>query len=256
MSVSMSAIAQQPSTPQFYVVARVVGSKGSFKRWSELLVHLCGVSATEPQGNSYYWGQDVDGREPDTLWGLEGYSHAIGFFTGHPSSQVFQAQMSLVDSERLLAEDYDLHHYDLAGGFLSRSDDEGKNRKDGFVAVLHFWAKERQVREVLVGWLNVLARKTREEDAGNGVQSCAVLRECNDLRMATLWLRTTSKAAFEKFQTCASYKAIVDDELEADGKLVERTEMHRSQAFIGHIDKTPLVEQLGTHEINFGRVKG
>jgi hypothetical protein len=205
--------------PGFYVVARVIGAPNSFKRvchifpnllapyllpfdmdhnaelltnsqpqWTELLVPLCGVSATEPQGNTYYWAQDASGNFPNTIWGLEGYSHAVGFFTGHPSSDVFKREMATVDRESLLAEDYDLKHYDFANGWLSREDDKEKDAVDSFVAVHHFWAKERGLREALIGWLGHLAAKTREGPPG-GVQSCAVLRECNDMRLATLWVR-------------------------------------------------------------------
>ncbi|PVH69788.1 hypothetical protein DL98DRAFT_623307 [Cadophora sp. DSE1049] len=151
--------------PPFFVVARVVGRDGAIEPWKDRLVRLCKVSATETLGNTYYWGQDLDG-EPDTLWGLEGYSHAVGFFIGHPSSQIFKEEMALVDSQKLLrheqgltSKDYDLKHYDQAGGYLTRGDDESKDGKDSFVA------------------------------------------------------------------------------LEAGGGLVEKTEVHRSKAFNGHIDK-------------------
>ncbi|PMD59956.1 uncharacterized protein K444DRAFT_473721, partial [Hyaloscypha bicolor E] len=127
--------------PPFFVVARVVGRDGAFELWKQRLVRLCEVSATEPLGNTYYWGQDLDG-EPDTLWGLEGYSHAVGFFIGHPSSQVFKEEMALVDSDKLLrneqglaSKDYDLKHYDQVGGYLTREDDEGKDGENSFVVV-------------------------------------------------------------------------------------------------------------------------
>ncbi|KAF2501099.1 hypothetical protein BU16DRAFT_533816 [Lophium mytilinum] len=241
--------------PPFYVVARVIGSPNSFKRWTDVLTPLCAVSATEPQGNSYYWGRDDSGAAPDTLWGLEGYTHAIGFFTGHPSSDVFKREMGIVEREGLLGEDYDLKHYDFAGGWLTREDDAEKDAQDSYVAVHHFWAKERGRREALIGWLLALAGKAREEVAG-GVQSAAVLRECNDLRLATLWVRTRSKAEFEKYQASEVYKEIIGGELKEGGSVVGKVELHTSQNFIGHIDKTPAVKQVGSHEINFGRVRG
>jgi len=61
-----------------------------------VLAALCKVSKTEPYSNSYYWGHDLDGA-PDTLWGLEGYHHPVGFFLNHGSSDVFKEQMRRVD---------------------------------------------------------------------------------------------------------------------------------------------------------------
>ncbi|OCL06316.1 hypothetical protein AOQ84DRAFT_378748 [Glonium stellatum] len=226
--------------PRFFVVARVVGSPGSFKRWTELLVHLCKVSATEPQGNSYYWGRDLDG-EPDTLWGLEGYSHAVGFFMGHPASDVFKTQMAFVDSENLLKQDYDLHHYDLAGGWLTRAGDADPDSKESFVVVHHFWAKDKVLRDALLGWLNVLAKKTLVGPLGEwGVQSCGVLRECNDQRLATLWVRTKTESDFKKYQASGLHQDILANELKSGGHIIARTELHRSKTFNGHIDQLEL----------------
>jgi hypothetical protein len=95
--------------PKFFVVARVVSRDGAMKfvrciisfaenipkellQWHDRLYHLCQASLTERLGNSYYWGADLDG-EPDTLWGLEGYSHPVGFFKGHVSSGIFKREM-------------------------------------------------------------------------------------------------------------------------------------------------------------------
>ncbi|KAK1637347.1 hypothetical protein BDP81DRAFT_481071 [Colletotrichum phormii] len=100
------------SCPLFFVVARVVGSDGSLEKWKQRLIALCAVSATEPLGNSYYWGHDLSNAEPDTLWGLEGYTHPAGFFLGPTPPPT---------------PDYDLHHCDLAGGWLKRDDDPGKD---------------------------------------------------------------------------------------------------------------------------------
>lgn len=155
------------------------------------------MSATEPLGTTYYWGQDLDG-EPDTLWGLEGYSHAVGFFIGHPSSQIFKEEMAFVDSQKLLrheqgltSKDYDLKHYDQAGGYLTRSDDELKDGKDSFVAVLHFWARGGK-RVDVISKLSKLAEETKESK-GLGletmVQSCALLKGVWDLDLVTLWVR-------------------------------------------------------------------
>lgn len=163
-------------------------------QWKERLIHLCGVSATEPYGDSYYWGADLDG-EPDTLWGLEGYTHPIGFFIDHVSSEIFKREMGLVDKDELLrhkqglgSPDYDLHHYDQEAGWLKRDDDPDRDSKTSYVAVHHFWTSEEAERSRLLDALGAFAEETRGGEV-KGVQSCLVLRECRDLKMASLWLR-------------------------------------------------------------------
>ena len=164
-------------------------------KWVERLISLCEVSATEPHSSSYYWGQDLDG-EPDTIWGLEGYSHAVGFFMGHPASEVFKREMALVDSDKLLkhtqglgSPDYDLHHYDWFGGYLTLENDPEKDSKTSHVAVHHFFAKEGKRDDLLQG-LIAFAEQTRDnQEAKVAVQSCAILKECNDINLVTLWVR-------------------------------------------------------------------
>ncbi|TVY42036.1 hypothetical protein LSUB1_G002991 [Lachnellula subtilissima] len=179
------------SVPDFYVVARVVGRPGAIEPWKERLVPLCEVSATEPLGHTYYWGQDLDG-EPDTLWGLEGYSHAVGFFKGHPASDIFKREMALVDQDQLLkheqglaSRDYDLYHYDDAGGWYTKEDDPEKHSKTSHVVVHHFFAQAGK-RENVIRLLGGLAEISKTVI---GVQSCGVLRECNDKSLVTLWVR-------------------------------------------------------------------
>ncbi|KAK7452927.1 hypothetical protein CaCOL14_010015 [Colletotrichum acutatum] len=169
------------SCPLFFVVARVVGSDGSLEKWKERLIALCAVSATEPLGNSYYWGHDLSASSPDTLWGLEGYTHPMGFFLGHTSTDVFKREMRLADEQKLLktvqgigSPDYDLHHYDLAGGWLKRDDDPGRDSRDSAVAVVHFWAAEEGSREDVVKGLEGFAKAQREREFGDVV---ATVRE-------------------------------------------------------------------------------
>lgn len=173
-------------------------TNAAFVKWEERLVPLCGVSATEPQGTSYYWAQDLDG-EPDTLWGLEGYTHAVGFFLGHPSSDIFKREMALVDKDKLLktqqglgSPDYDLHYYDFESGYLTLQEDKDKDSTTGHVAVEHFWVKEGKRSELLKS-LGTLAEAVQKQQAGGDVkvQSCAVLKECvfSSGNMATLWTR-------------------------------------------------------------------
>lgn len=141
----------------------------------------------------------MDG-EPDTLWGLEGYAHPIGFFIGHPASDVFKREMQLVDENKLLrhvqglgSPDYDLHYYDMVAGFLTRIDDRHKYSKDSFVTIVHFWAFEGK-RKHLIGALSGFADLTyagelAEADTGIKTQSFAVLKESLDVNMASLYIR-------------------------------------------------------------------
>ncbi|KAL3301170.1 hypothetical protein RB213_011627 [Colletotrichum asianum] len=183
------------SCPLFFVVARVVGSNGSLEKWKERLVGLCGVSATEPLGISYYWGHDLDG-EPDTLWGLEGYTHPAGFFLGHTSTDTFKHEMRLADEDKLLktvqgigSPDYHLHHYDFAGGWLKREDDDLKDSKDSAVAVVHLWTSERD-RSLVIDRLTDFAASRRAIKFNQGsLQSCGVLKEVTQPNLTTLWLR-------------------------------------------------------------------
>lgn len=132
----------------------------------------------------------MDG-EPDTLWGLEGYTHAVGFYLGHPASDVFKREMGYVACEKLLKTDdwYDLKHYDLAGGFLTRGDDIHKDEKESHVAILHFWAHSgKGQQEKLTQKLCIFADRMHQADV-NDVQSCGVLRGCWDLSVVSLWVR-------------------------------------------------------------------
>lgn len=99
--------------------------------------------------------------------------------------------MALVDADKLLrteqglaSPDYDLHHYDWAGGWLKRADDPDRDSKTSHVAVFHFWATDKGGRdELIVGLLNA------SKGLGAAVQSFAVLEEVRDEKMVTLWLR-------------------------------------------------------------------
>jgi len=154
------------------------------------------VSATEPYGDSYYWGHDLDGA-PDTLWGLEGYTHPVGFFIDHVSSDIFKREMALVDKDELLrtqqglgSPDYDLHHYDEAFGFLKRPDDVDRDSVSGHVAAGHFWVVAEDRRESVLLKLGALAEDVRTAKGSLPfVQSALVLREVRNKSMATLWLR-------------------------------------------------------------------
>ena len=213
---------QPINMPDFFVIARVVGSDEALPKvcnpkyqdlvldsfelladcercllqWKERVVALCEVSATEPYSTSYYWGHDVDG-EPDTLWGLEGYGHAIGFFIGHPASEVFKQEMKKVDDGKLLrhvqglgSPDYDLHYYDFYDGFLTRVDDQYKDARDSFVVILHFWAQEGRRKELIQALAAGADRVKKSETQGAvTVQSFAVLKECLDVQMASVYIR-------------------------------------------------------------------
>jgi hypothetical protein len=154
------------------------------------------VSKTEPYSNTYYWGYDLDGT-PDTLLGLEGYYHPVGFFMNHISSDVFKEEMRKVDEDRLLrnvqglgSPDYDLHHYNLVSGFVTRQDDSDRAAQDSFVAVVHFWASPGR-RKQLLGILADSADRVKAAETGPSIaiQSFAVLKEVNDFSLATVYIR-------------------------------------------------------------------
>lgn len=158
---------------------------------------MCEATKNEPYSTSYYWCQDVDG-EPDTLWGLEGYAHPIGFFVGHTNTEVFKREMKLVEEQKLLrnvqglgSPDYDIHYFDMFGGFLSRKDDRERDAKDSFVVVVHFWAHDGK-RKQLLRSLTDFADRIREREEGGGaikVQSFAVFRESLEVDIASLYIR-------------------------------------------------------------------
>ncbi|CAI4218723.1 unnamed protein product [Parascedosporium putredinis] len=234
----MARLSSSPR-PWFYVVARVVGRDGALPLWKERLVHLCGVSATEPYGDSYYWGGDLDG-EPDTLWGLEGYTHPIGFFIDHVSSEIFKREMALVDSDALLrtkqglgSPDYDLHHYDEEAGFLKRQDDPDRHSTDSHVAVYHFWAADEAGRTRVLEALSRFATDAETSQGASGsIQSALVLKECRDLKLATLWLRVKTGDAFKALEA----SGLLADLLGEVKGLCEKTELHQSSSFGGHLD--------------------
>ncbi|KAK5721155.1 hypothetical protein LTR17_014796 [Elasticomyces elasticus] len=232
------------SPPEFFVLARVVSADGALSKWKERLVALCGVSKTEPHSTSYYWGYDVDG-EPDTLWGLEGYSHAVGFFLGHPASDTFKQEMRKVDDDKLLrtmqglaSPDYDLHYYDFHAGFITRSDDEEKDCKDSFVVVVHLWAQPGQ-REALLKSLAAVASTVEGSETGPSikVQSFGVLKECMDTTMASLYIRARSQAQWESSN-------VLNEVLDTTNESMSKYEVHCSQAFNGHIDQKALIESF------------
>ncbi|KAK6067267.1 hypothetical protein SCUP515_10239 [Seiridium cupressi] len=170
--------------PLFVVIARVVSRDQALPKWRERLQGLCQVSKQEPYSHSYYWGYDLDG-EPDTIWGLEGYHHPVGFFMNHVSSDTFKEEMRKVDQDNLLrheqglaSPDYDLHHYDLFAGFAKRENDKGPDDEDSFVAVVHFWALDGRRKQILGTLADVLDRvKASSQRPLTLLQSFMVLKE-------------------------------------------------------------------------------
>jgi len=105
--------------------------------------------------------------------------------------------MALVDSDALLrtkqglgSPDYDLHHYDEEAGFLKRQDDPDRHSTDSHVAVYHFWAADEAGRARVLEALSRFATDAETSQGASGsIQSALVLKECKDLKLATLWLR-------------------------------------------------------------------
>ncbi|KAI9839494.1 MAG: hypothetical protein M1819_002119 [Sarea resinae] len=252
----MAATTNYPPVSRYYVVARVPGSENSFPSWYERLIHLCAVSATEPRGTSYHWARSLspDKVERESLWGLEGYTDAAGFFDGHPASDVFKEQMQIVDDQKLLRADYDLHHYWSEGGFLRREGEgtgEGGPEKgksdgaDGIISVVHFYIKGGKEKGGQAEVIKAFDQLAEQAKADRDIRSFLVLREVEGPKgwdgLVTLWIRTPTQATFTKLQSSSPYKDIVA-ELKAKG-LIEKEAVHQSEWFNGHIDKKPLVEQ-------------
>lgn len=92
----------------------------------------------------------------------------------------------MVADEKLLIEDPHVHYYDLFGGFLKRDDDTERDSKSGCVAIYHFWASKGRREEVLamlVGFTDSC------HESKVLIQSASVMRECRDIKLASLWLR-------------------------------------------------------------------
>jgi hypothetical protein len=102
--------------------------------------------------------------------------------------------MAKVDADKLLrhqqglgSPDYDLHHYDWAGGWLKRDEDPDRDSTTSHVAVCHFWAKVPSQRE---GILKELERFAADQNLQTSLlHSCGLLKECRDETMLTMWLR-------------------------------------------------------------------
>lgn len=115
----------------------------------------------------------------------------MGFFIGHVSTDVFKREMALVDAGNLLrneqglaSRDYDLHHYDWAGGWLRQPDDPDCDSKTSHVAVYHFWATDNACRADLIDLFLDASKNFTEV-----FQSFGILKEVRDQRMVTLWVR-------------------------------------------------------------------
>ncbi|TVY28432.1 hypothetical protein LHYA1_G002851 [Lachnellula hyalina] len=222
------------SCPKFYVVARVTSRKGALPIWRERIASLVDVSASEKMGDSYYWGYSLDGDE-DTIMGLEGYTHPVGFFMGHFETDVFKAQNKLIDRDELLATqqgldspDYDLHHYDEAGGWVKRADDPEKDSKTSHQAAFQFYSKPEDRDEVLQK-LVAFADGLKETQGPTGpIQSALILKEVRVPTMATLWLRTED---FKAFQSSGPLPKLLEDLKPLTTELVLR----QAQSWAGHL---------------------
>lgn len=153
--------------------------------------------------------------------------------------------MALVDSDALLrtqqgltSPDYDLHHYDeetsTPGSFLKRWDDVERDGTTSHVAVLHLWAGDTTKRAAVLARLAAYAATAKKSplDANTGLQSCVVLRELKDNTLATLWVRTRTRTAFDAENAAGGSLAALLAELKP---LVGKTELHQSASFQGHI---------------------
>jgi len=228
--------------PKFYVVARVESREGALPIWRDRITSLVDVSANERLGDSYYWGHSLS-LDTDTIIGLEGYTHPVGFFMGHFETDVFKAQTKLIDGDKLLktqqgldSPDYDLHHYDLEGGWLKRADDPEKDSKTSHVSVYHFWTAEESQRPELLKKLVAFADGLKGTQGSSGpVQSAAVLKEIRHPTMATFWLRTKNTDAYNDFKSSGPFTKFLEDVKKDTAK----TKVLESQAFNGHLELKP-----------------
>lgn len=153
--------------------------------------------------------------------------------------------MALVDSDALLrtqqgltSPDYDLHHYDeeisTPGSFLKRWDDAERDGTTSHVAVLHLWATDSVKRAAVLARLAEYAAAAKKAPLNDikGLQSAVVLRELKDNTLATLWVRTRTRAAFDAENAAGGSLAALLVELKP---LVAKTELHQSTYFQGHI---------------------
>jgi hypothetical protein len=189
----------------------------------------------------------------------------VGFFLGHVSTDIFKNEMAKVDADALLrhqqglaSPDYDLHHYDWAGGWLKRDDDPDRDSTTSHVAVYHFWVKEQSRRGELLDEMRGFAASQKGLTDGL-LQSVGLLKECRDDRMLTVWLRyvnnfeeqkyynfsadffspfflrTSSADGLERLFSSSSFQSL----LAKINPIVEKTEIHRSKSFNGHLDIKP-----------------
>ncbi|KAK7202705.1 hypothetical protein BZA70DRAFT_90806 [Myxozyma melibiosi] len=226
------------SGTKFFVVARVTGRDNALPLWKERIVSLCAVSATEKLGDTYYWGSSLEG-DPDTICGLEGYTHAVGFFIGHFETDTFKEQGALIDSDELLkheqgldSRDYDLHHYDLVGGFLKRDNDPDRDAKDSIIAVYHFWSTTEETRPEILDKLLSFVNSYRSGELDAAVQSAIVLKEIRFPTMATLWVRVRTLDTHAAFEKSEAFAKLIDEVK----PLVSKTDKYKAGAFNGHLD--------------------
>lgn len=127
----------------------------------------------------------------------------------------------------LTSRNYDLKHYDLAGGWLTQEDDVDKDSMNSYVVVHHLFAKDGKRTEVTERLLK-FSEETKAQAPNVGVQSCAVLEEISDVSLVTLWvryesrklidlfstkflIRTKTEEAFKKYQSGELYSAFISE---------------------------------------------
>lgn len=112
--------------------------------------------------------------------------------------------MAKVDADALLrheqglaSPDYDLHHYDWAGGWLKRDNDPDRDSTTSNVVVYHLWVKDASQRGEVLSELRGFAAGQKGLPDGL-LQSCGLLEECRDDKMLTVWLRYVHKFDHQK----------------------------------------------------------
>lgn len=139
-----------------------------------------------------------------------------------------------MDADKLLknvqglgSPDYDLYHYDEAGGFLTKKEDPDKDSKTSHVAVYHFWTTDASKRSELLSELNAFADQHKSVDT---LQSALVLKAIVIPELATLWIRTKTQADYKAFEP---ELATLTKKL---APITAKVEVNQSRSFIGHLD--------------------
>lgn len=96
----------------------------------------------------------------------------------------------------MLGGGYDLHHYNMVGGWLKRRGDPQADSKTSHVAVIHFFTQSGK-RDHVIEQLESVGKSALESEPT--VSSFGILKELNDENLVTVWLRYAYNASNPAF---------------------------------------------------------